>query len=214
MNLAIFRNILIVLFVAFGITEIAAAEIPIPCSKYQLKIPHQNLKANAGFFDNMRNREGSVRFESYALFIDASKKYQTIEKPKNLCPGHCALPDKPHFLFSSVPNRHKNSYSDREKCEKYLEETTRDPLKYTKKLPRGIDPTSDWISEFSQGDGKEGKDLYRKCDGKCSPQYHYNIHLENDLLITNAEVICGHARDKDDNLYQLSSYFVWECEDK
>ena len=185
-----------------------------PCGTYSIKFPHQSILANANFFDNLRNREGSLRFESYALFIDASRMYKNLEKPVNLCPNYCKLPDTPHFLFSSIPNQYKSSYRDKEKCSKYLEETTINPLRYTKKLPRGIDPTNDWISEFSQGDGKEGEDLYSKCDGKCSPQYHYNIHLENDLLVTDAHVICGHARDKDDNQYKLSSYFVWQCQDK
>ena len=72
------------------------------------------------------------------------------------------------------------------------------------------------FNEFSQGKGKEGKELYRKCPGSCSPQYDNNLEIDrgSNAMKVTASVVCGHARDKDDNTFMLVAMLKTECPPK
>jgi hypothetical protein len=67
------------------------------------------------------------------------------------------------------------------------------------------------VGLFTRGKGDDGEELYRLCDGQCSPHYLWVISRDADRLVVDAEVTCGHARDRDDNRYDLSYGLRWVC---
>ena len=151
--------------------------------------------ATAGALSNMRNSENSIKFLSNELLGSAiveARKYLDVDKQTTI-------------VFTSVPTSFIDGKTDSDKvsCDKRLEETTESPIVYTDKSFYDSETLMDWISDFSQGRGKEGKNLYRRCSGSCSPQYKYNIQLGETAFLVTAEVICGKARNKSDDLYEL-----------
>lgn len=188
------------------------------CNAVYKETPLINELATAGAYANYTNKKGSVSSESVRIFHDAKSKVQSLEKvPDSFCPENCIMQPVPYMYFNSVPNKFLTRYDDYDKCAKSLEETTKNPIYYTYTGAKSVDDLTNWIGSFSRGNGPEGKDLYKKCDGQCSPQYHYMISKETpeaENFIVSISVICGHARDKDDDNYQLSSSFRQICKNK
>ncbi|HTS51695.1 MAG TPA: hypothetical protein VMH26_00315 [Burkholderiales bacterium] len=54
--------------------------------------------------------------------------------------------------------------------------------------------------------------LYQKCGGSCSPRYFMDVFQDADRFVATLEVVCGHARDKADNSYAVTSGYRWACE--
>lgn len=184
------------------------------CSSQNNIIATSSLEATASTWSNMRNHQGSVVFETSRLFHEARDLINATDRTINLCGKSCQNAKYPEMIFISVPKKFLTDYSEFDKCSNYLNQTTNNPLLFTKILPIELDSLIQWIGDFSQGSGKEGKDLYNRCDGRCSPQYNYKITVQKEQLLINATVICGHARDKDDNLYKLSYQLVWPCTER
>jgi hypothetical protein len=149
---------------------------------------------SASTWGNLRNNEGSLRYETQKL-LDAN--LTRIDSSTSL-------------VMSSTPKAYLTSYSNHAYCADLEVKTKSEPLKYTMSFDSPEDLNS-WISDFSQGKGEEGSDLYKKCDKDCSPQYKYIISNDkNKPLKVIAQVICGHARDKSNNEYQLALKCVRE----
>lgn len=191
----------------------ALAEQSESCSSFDKDIPFESTVATASMLDNVRNKKGSLRYETNAILAHAENKKQTLKAPENFCPEQCKLGEKAHFVFSSVPRKFLQNYSDSSKCAALFERTKKEPFVYADRTFNSLDDFSAWYNDFSQGKGNDGKDLYRRCDGSCSPQYESWLKREGDKYVVTSKVICGPARDKKDNTYQLTSSFRWVCED-
>lgn len=149
----------------------------------------QTKVASASLWDNYRENPGSIAKESGDML-----KLAMLELKKN---------NKCNIVFTSIPNKFLSDYSDKDYCEKFFKQTKENPIKYRNIKFNNIEEFSSWYNEFSQGKGKEGKDLYNKCDKSCSPQYKSIISQNTDSLNVEVEVVCGAARDKDENNYIL-----------
>jgi hypothetical protein len=209
------RYILTLLLVMFPIliANMAVADSGDKCSGVEKVVKQESTLATASFFANERDQAGSIRYESGAMLEKAESNVGTAQKPADLCPAGCQISEKPEVIFKAVPNKFLSDYSDYDKCQKLLEETEKTPFSYTEHFS-SIDQIESWFSDFSRGKGEDGKDMYNKCSGKCSPQYELIISKEGSKLTLNAEVICGHERDKKDNQYELSYSYRWSCESK
>ncbi len=183
------------------------------CGKHYQEIVGESTTAFAGTWLNFRNDPQSLRFQSARILKDAEKKLVEIEKPSELCFSPCVLPRRPQIILFSLPQKFHTNYEESQKCAAKLEATKKKPLLYSGKVFSDMEKLGEWFSEFSMGKGKDGKDLYRKCDGSCSPQYKLIVTAREKGYQLDAEVLCGHARDKDDNSYLLSQRFLWRCKD-
>lgn len=188
------------------------------CREHFHELKLGDTLATAGLFANYWKRPGSVAFESEAAFINAQNNIEPkLEKPKgDFCPRGCRVRDIAHMYFGSVPNAFKKRYRDLKHCEELLSTSSSAPFTYQLENIISLPQLTEWISDISQGDGSDGEDLYSKCDGSCSPQYHYLITKENsgDLHYrAEAQIVCGHARDRDENLYRIQYGFRWYCEE-
>ena len=93
-----------------------------------------------------------------------------------------------------------------------MKATSKAPLAFPEQRFGSPEQISSWFGDFSQGKGEEGKALYRQCDGSCSPSYTTSITKKDDAFVLLAKVVCGHARDKEDNLYELGYAYRWRCQ--
>jgi len=183
------------------------------CSNIERDIVEETTHGTASLFANEGNKPGSVRYESGAILQKAQAGIPHAQKPTDLCPARCGLVPDPVIVFKAVPQKFLTSYSDYAKCQAFLEQTEKTPFEYDKQFDSMSD-VQDWFSNFSRGKGTDGKDLYNRCSGQCSPQYEFFIANENGKLILDADIVCGHARDKSNNLYNISYSYQWVCEDK
>ena len=152
------------------------------------------------------NRSGSLKYESTAM-ID--KALSELGKAKEVEKSKCGE-DELEIVFTSTPHRFLKDYAEHDVCENFLMKTKQTPLVFPEKSFESSGELSNWLGQFSQGKGSLGKELYRRCPGKCSPQFRYSIRKASDDISIKPTVVCGHARDKSDNMYALS--YALSCE--
>ncbi len=203
---------LIIIACVFSVGS-AEADTGDKCSSIEKDVKQESTLATASFFANKRNQQGSIRYESGAMLKKAENNISNAEKPSGLCPSGCQVSEKPEIIFKAIPNKFLTDYSEYDKCQKLLEETEKTPFEYNEQFD-SIDQIDSWFSDFSRGKGTDGQDLYQRCSGDCSPQYELIISNSGVKLSLDADVICGHERDKKDNQYELSYSYRWNCENK
>lgn len=191
--------------------NLAGADEAKNCLSAEKDIKQESTLATASFFANERNKPGSIRYESGSMLERAEKNLSKAEKPSDSCPAGCQISEKPEIIFKAIPHKFLTNYSQYDKCQKLLEETEKTPFNYKEQFD-SISGVESWFSDFSRGKGSDGKDLYSKCSGDCSPQYELIISNNGGKLDLDAEVICGHERDKQDNQYELSYSYRWICQ--
>lgn len=184
------------------------------CEMYTKELRLKKVLASSSVMANWRNAAGSIKAESNAIFLQAKAAAETVSKPENFCPKRCITPERGEMLFRSIPNKFRSDYSEAAHCNELLALTSKEPLRYQSDRIETVDDLNQWIGDLSQGNGKEGKDLYKKCDGSCSPRFEYHItkNISSTGYTVKASIICGPARDKDDGQYILESLFRWVCE--
>jgi hypothetical protein len=181
------------------------------CSIFRADIPLESSIATAGVWANLRKRADSVRTESKRLLGEAEGRIATAQPPDDLCPASCETPITPQIIFSTLPTEFLQVYEQSDKCERLLQTTSKTPLTFDPLTFDSLDQLNDWVYEFTRGKGAQGQELYRRCDGKCSPQYLWTISRSGEKLTIETEVTCGHARDRDVNRYALASSLRWTC---
>ncbi len=197
-------------FIVFFLVNAAFVPTAFATDCSSKEIPVAKKDASASAWSNLRNNEGSIRYESAQLLGKALADFESLKPPADVCADGCGEP-KPTLVFSSIPKKYRSDYSDKEKCTRLETETKAKPYEYRGRSFPTQDEFNSWFSDFSQGKGKDGSDLYERCDGDCSPQYFTNIVPVGGKLRVDSEVICGQARDKDDNQYVLTFAYRWDC---
>ena len=188
------------------------AQSPFECRSYSKEIAISSGVGSAGTWANLRNAEGSLRFETAQMLGSALKNAKTAIPPAGLCPQECKAAVAPLVLFSATPHKLLDKYSDKTECEKLLSQTSTVPFEYSGLKFASSEDLANWFNEFSQGKGSQGKDLYLKCYGSCSPRYLTEITPSNSSFNAATKVVCGHARDKSDDMYELKVTYVWRCD--
>lgn len=204
---SLYGIILLVFLIQAGL---AFGEESDKCSSAVKTVKMESTQATASFFANERNKPGSIRYESGAILEKADSGLASAEKPGGLCPAGCTLPEKPVIVFRAVPQKFLTDYSDYNMCQKLLEQTEKAPFEYNKDFS-SMPQVQSWFSDFSRGKGPDGQNMYQRCSGQCSPQYEFFIVNTNGKLALDADVVCGHARDKNNNMYDISYSYKWQC---
>lgn len=189
----------------------AGAQEDDKCSDIEKDIVEESTQGTASLFANEGNKPGSVRYESDAILQKAEAGMPSAVKPTDLCPAGCELRLEPVIVFKAVPQKFLTNYSGYDQCQKLLEETQKNPFEYNEEFD-SMSQVQDWFSNFSRGKGTDGKDLYQRCSGQCSPQYEFFITSDGGKLALDADVVCGHARDKSNNMYDISYSYKWICQ--
>lgn len=160
--------------------------------------PLDTETATASVLANASNSDGSIRSASSRMLTKAIDTAKSSQPPQRV-------------IFSSIPDLSKKKTSDDEMCRQQETATTEKPILFDGKHFASTDDLTDWITDFTQGKGDDGKSLYDQCPGKCSPQYTWWIDpVESDLLV-KARVVCGMPRDRSGNKYQLTTVLTAIC---
>jgi hypothetical protein len=190
----------------------AAADEQVDCAAFVRDVPVESKVATASTYSNFRNSEGSLRFESKRMFQGGTEAMKTLAPPADLCPAGCVLASPASMVLKATPKQFLQDYSERKECERFLAATRERPFVYKDRVFADLEAFLAWYNDFSTGSGPDGEDLYRRCPGSCSPQYSTAVTEAGGKLNAAAQVICGPARDKSDNQYNLSFGFRWSCE--
>ena len=182
------------------------------CVPDHVDLPKEQATASAALLSNLSKSRGSLRSELSRLLGDAREQVAQAKPAGNACSPTCRLVTPAHILFRVAPNKFLDSYADFDKCEKLQKQTTSQPLKFGPHRAGSMDELAGWLSDVSQGEGRDGAVLYQKCGGKCSPRYSMDVASDAGQFVATLEVVCGHARDKKDNRYSIASSYRWACE--
>lgn len=193
---------------------VLANDTSLDCSLIVKDVPIKSIQASASVWSNFRRSTGSISYESNEIFEMAKDAAEKLTLPPSFCPSGCKVNDKAELFFRSAPHKVKEEDEDKGYCQKLQQLTEKNPIRYQTLDLHTVDDLNDWIGDLSQGKGDDGEDLYKKCDRSCSPRFEYTVARRGDSpdnYLVRASIVCGEARDKDDNMYNLEAFFRWEC---
>jgi hypothetical protein len=195
-------------------SQYAFATTPESCEKITREFPGETSEATAGLIANIRRAEGSIAFEMRRLLRKSTENLSSHTIP-DFCPQGCKPSDTRYVVFRSIPRKFLDAYRGADECSRMLQQTTENPFRWEGKEFTSVDAFQEWFSDFSRGKGTEGKELYQRCSGLCSPQYMATLEiLDGGGIRADVEVICGPARDKSDNTYRLFYGYLATCKEE
>ena len=180
------------------------------CSPLNTDIPIRSTLASAGFFANLRKASNSISYLMDQLVTESSTKATSLAQQETTCVKSCKDPVVA-VVFSSAPHITLPDYDEASTCQQLYETTQKSPIVYAGRSFDSQEEAEEWYDDLTQGDGTDGEDLYAKCPGKCSPSYSSISYKHSGKIIVSTSIICGHARDKDDNQYRLTASLKWIC---
>jgi hypothetical protein len=154
--------------------------------------------ASAGYVSNILNRDGSIRSMSHRMLSQALESARSREPTQ-------------WVVFTSTPEISDSSQGEDHMCADLERVTKSDPIKFENRHFASADELTDWIMDFTQGNGTDGKSLYKQCPGKCSPRYTWWIEPQASGLKVDAWVVCGQPRDRSSNKYYLTTGLARAC---
>ena len=183
----------------YPVAETAAGESGAGnCDASSTLTPLATEIASAGFLSNLSSRADSIRATSKRMLDEAIGTVRSDASAQRI-------------VLKSIPELSKKTDPDDQMCERLETETKKAPLEFNGKHFASAGELTDWIMDFTQGKGADGKSLYKQCPGKCSPQYTWWIDPGESGLLVNARVVCGLPRDRDGNKYNLSIALAASC---
>jgi len=181
------------------------------CTPDHADMPKEQARATADFLPNLFRSPGSLRGELARLLTNAREQLAQARPPGDACSSPCRAAGPTHVLLGIVPSKFHSSYPDFERCEEQLVQTTAQPLRFGPHHAQQANELAAWLVDTTQGRGQDGAVLYQKCSGRCSLSYFMDAAQDGDGFVATLEVVCGHARDKSDNTYIVSSGYRWAC---
>jgi hypothetical protein len=186
------------------------------CAPEHIDVPKERASATANSGANLRKSPESVTAQLSRLLGNAREQVADAKPPtRKACSASCRAVGQPaHIVVSVVPKKFLSDYADAHKCEELLKQTSSSPLRFGPHRARSETELTSWLSEVSRGNGKDGALLYDKCSGKCSPRYFMDVAPDGEGFVANLSVVCGPARDKEDNTFAIASAYRWACQAK
>ncbi len=117
----------------------------------------------------------------------------------------------PTILFRVTPAAYLPMAQQQVLCHQMVRQTQARPLHYGPRTFPNVAAFDAWLMEFSQGRGRDGRLLYQQCGGDCDPSFTFSVKSEAQSLVVDAAVLCGYARDREINNYQLSTALLARC---
>ncbi|MCB0323402.1 MAG: hypothetical protein KDD69_07500 [Bdellovibrionales bacterium] len=186
------------------------SEEPQPCKNEAPELVEQ-ATAEAGVLANLTRRPNSLKVNIERLLTKGLGDRTKGEPASEACTVSCNASETPAVLLTIEPSVYLSEYSDKALCEKYLQTTTAAPIVFPGRTFASVSQLQDWFWELSTGKGEDGEALYRRCTGSCSPRYRTEVRPKESGYSVTTEVVCGPARDKDDNTYTLKLFRLKSC---
>ena len=164
---------------------------------------------SVGFMKNIAEHPESLRAIAKRLLGNAVESDAFKLAPA--CGAACASPPKAQIVYKVEPTVFLPEDEQQPLCLTREAETAAQPMRFARHDFPSLAKLNDWIMEFSQGRGEDGKALYEQCGGNCSPRYSFYIEQDGSKLSISADVLCGLARDKKSDQYLVSTAVRWQC---
>jgi hypothetical protein len=157
--------------------------------------PLSTQNGSAAVMYNLAEHPKSIRVQARKMLAEAVKGDVTGEQ----------------ILFTVTPFKDLPMARQPQMCLSLAEQTRATPLTYGPKHFSEERLLDDWISEFTQGQGVEGKKLYAECGGDCDPTYTFITPGQQGLDL-RAEVFCGLIRDRaGEDMFRLETALRTPC---
>ena len=182
---------------------------PADCALTPDETPIATETGSVGIIKNLAEHPSSIRAIAGRLLSDA-----LIADGKQAgtdCDAACAQRATAEIVYRVAPTAYLADDQQREVCRKFESETSSHPLTFNQRQFRSVDELNEWIMAFSQGHGEDGRLLYELCSSNCSPRYTFLIAEQNAGYAVKAEVLCGLARDRSNDVYRVSTAVRRSC---
>ena len=202
------------LFLALAIFPLAAAasDVVAPvadCAPASHETPLATETGSVGIIKNLAEDPSSIRAVAGRLLSSALTSDSKM--PHGDCDAACAQRAQSQVVYRVAPTAYLADDQQREVCRKFENETTSRPLTFNQREFRSVDELNEWIMAFSQGRGEDGRLLYELCSSNCSPRYTFLIAEQSSGYAVKAEVLCGLARDRSNDIYRVSTAVRRTC---
>ena len=162
--------------------------------------------ASSGIMYNLAEHPKSIRATAGRQLKEALEKRSEAAKRQS-CAGCVGT----RVVYRVGPTVFLPRASQQAVCLKLEQETHEHPFEYPDKHFQNLNQLNDWVMQFSQGRGAEGKDLYERCSANCSPRYEFLLNPDEQGIAVSTRVACGLARDRDSEDYEVSTALRTEC---
>ena len=180
------------------------------CGENHSEISLASQIGSASFMHNLAQHPESIRAIAQKLLEEALNEEDT-ETPG--CTSDCDESKRSEIIYRVSPIDFLSQEKQNSVCSQFEAQTTTSPLEFGPKKFDTIEQLNDWIMDFSQGNGPDGKLLYDQCSSNCSPRYTFLISEGLGRYTVKARVLCGLARDKSNNRYRISTALRRLCID-
>lgn len=179
------------------------------CARTPAETQIATATGSVGVMKNLAEHPNSIRAVAGRLLSDALIADGKQAGPA--CDTACAQRDKAEIVYRVAPTAYLADNQQREVCRKFESETSSHPLTFNQRQFRNVDELNEWIMAFSQGQGEDGRLLYELCSSNCSPRYTFLIAEQNAGYAVKAEVLCGLARDRSNDVFRVSTAVRRSC---
>jgi hypothetical protein len=179
------------------------------CAPTAHETPLASETGSVGIIKNLAEDPSSIRAIAGRLLTSALTS--DSKNPGGDCDAACAQRAQAQIVYRVAPTAYLADDQQRDVCRRFENETTSHPLTFNQREFRSVDELNEWIVAFSQGRGEDGRLLYELCSSNCSPRYTFLIAEQNSGYAVKAEVLCGLARDKSNDVYRLSTAVRRTC---
>ncbi len=192
------------------VAEPASPAVPAPtCEPGAADLPIASEVGSAGIMYNIAEHPESIRAVAGRLLNEALDRQKKAASAATAC-GDCR-DDAPRVVYRVGPIHLLPAKEQQSVCRKLDAQTRVRPFEFAPRHFESISALNDWVMAFSQGRGEEGKELYRRCEANCSPNYQFTIEPDGAGLQVETRVHCGLARDRDSDDYAVSTALRLEC---
>jgi hypothetical protein len=190
-----------------------AAEAPAvvgpTCGGHQHEVPLATETGSVGIVQNIAEDPSSIRVVAGRLLTKAFDLDRKTARAD--CGPHCPARERSQIVYRVTPTAFLADEQQRDVCRQFESETRSRPLTFDQREFPSVDAMNQWIMEFSQGRGEDGRLLYARCSSNCSPRYTFLIAERTSGYAVKTEVLCGLARDKTNDVYLVSTAVRRSC---
>jgi hypothetical protein len=180
------------------------------CATSVEEVPLMEEQGSAGIMFNLAEHPKSIRAVAAKLLRAALDS--SAAKTRPVCATGCSPAQNPEIVYRVAPKAFLPKPQQQAMCVALERDTQSKPLNFTPQEFKTVDDMNAWVMEFSQGRGPEGEKLYAQCGGNCSPRYTFYIAPAASGLRVQTHVICGLARDRSVEDYDVSTALRKRCD--
>jgi hypothetical protein len=165
--------------------------------------------ASAGIMYNLAEHPKSIRAVAGRLLDEALGRQQRAAT--GVACANCKGATTARVVYKVAPMHFMPAREQKAVCLRLDAQTRQRPFEFAPRRFASVTELNDWIMGFSQGQGADGGELYRRCAANCSPRYEFVIAKDAAGLQVETRVHCGPARDRASDEYAVSTALRIEC---